>query len=356
MTTTRPTRGRLAAGMLSFVLATLPIMTGADDPQDPLAKRPTETSLDYVARLRQLGAHGRALEALETFARTDPNSRQAAWYHDARGHILFDKGRAELNRSHTAEPKMRGTRRQKVAKLFDDAQTSLKQAHDRYEAVYKAFPPYVPEEDAEQLSARNSAELNYMRAQLDLARLTYYRAQTHPSEVRERDKLLTQAASEFETVHQRYRSQIVGLYARMWQARCFQEQQDIGRAMGIYNELLSHPGKSNSLRRLQDEVRLFRLICLNHEQRKDYQLVIQEAGHWLEQNETRAGTLTGLGIRWQLVTAHTNLAQTPGLEKDQRERSLRQALHHAEIVHRSPGRYRDASGELIARLRTALGM
>src|SRR5439155_11383812 len=141
---------------------------------------------------------------------------------------------------------------------------------------------------------REAAYQNFIQQQLNLPVVTHDEAQTWDKSSPENKKLLTDAATAFEQIHGRYRQQIAGLYARMYQGKCFEEMDDITKALGFYNELLEHGkegGKpSPALKRLQDKVRHFRLICLNREQRKDYQVVIQEAQEWLKENRGLASS------------------------------------------------------------------
>ncbi len=158
--------------------------------------------------------------------------------------------------------------------------------------------------------------------------LIYEEAQTYDRGSSDNKKLLTDAANAFEKIHARYRQQLAGLYARMWQAKCFEEQDDIVKALGCYNELLQHgDGKSGpALKRLQDTVRHFRLICLNHPQRKDYQVAIQEAQDWLKDNRGLASTKVGLGIQWEMVRAMELRAKKEETGEAERNRLNQQAL------------------------------
>src|SRR5690606_27628082 len=104
----------------------------------------------------------------------------------------------------------------------------------------------------------------------------YWEAQTFDKGTKERKDLLTTAAEEFEAIHSKYRSMIGGLFARMWQGKCFEEQDEIRIALGIYEEILGHEGKSTTMQNLKDKALRFRLICLNHEKRKDFQLTVLE--------------------------------------------------------------------------------
>ncbi len=226
----------------------------------------------------------------------------------------------------------------------------FQKAHDAYQKQWKSFGVYIPEDEKEKRAARKKVEGLYMRSQLDLATCTYEDAQTYDQGSKEFKDKLRAASLEFEEVHTKYRSQYAGLYARTMQGKCFEEQDDIRKALGIYDELLSHPGKSPGLIKLQNQVLHFRLICLNHETRKDFQLVIQEASEWLKRNARTSRTQVGLGIRWELARAQEALATDRNTPEAERGRLLRQALENVRKLNRYAGPYKDVSRSAIQRV------
>src|SRR5690606_252392 len=140
------------------------------------------------------------------------------------------------NEGNKAELKQQA--RSYVAKAREIFQT----AHDKHKAIYDGFPKFISKDaDPDEFEKRADAEVNVIRAELDLALCTYEEAQTYDPSAPEFKKLLTDASLAFETIHTKYRSQVAGLFARMWQGKCFEEQEDLGKALGIYSELLRHP-------------------------------------------------------------------------------------------------------------------
>lgn len=230
------------------------------------------------------------------------------------------------------------------------AKTAFQQAHDKYEVLYKSF--LKPTFDKAEIAKRRASEKGYMQAQLYLAQTRYEEAQTYDIGSDERDEILIDASKQFEIVHEKYRSIVAGLFARMWQGKCFEERDELRKALGIYNELLGHGGAkaSPTLQNLLDQVLHFRLICLNHEKKRDYQLVIVEAEAWLDRRKDKESTRTGLGIRWQLAKAYESLANVPNLEADKASKLLKEALAHASKVAKYPGEYADVAKGMVQRL------
>lgn len=290
---------------------------------------------------------------LEQFLKASPTHPQAGRANTELANVIVGKGKVEVMQSKApGNVGQKGDFQKKARVHFAEARKVFQAAHDRYKEAYDKFDKFIPASEKAKHEAREVAYVNYIQAQLNLAVLIYEESQTYDKGSAENKKLLTEAANAFETIHARYRQQIAGLYAHMWEGKCFEEQDDLTKALGIYNTLLQHgDGKPGpALKNLQDRVLHFRLICLNREQRKDYQVVVDEAQRWLKDNRSLASTRTGLGIQWELVRAQEMLAKKEGTAEADRGRLFNQALTTARAINRYPGEYRDGSTALIQRI------
>ena len=245
--------------------------------------------------------------------------------------------------------------RQRARGFIKTARETFQQAFDQYETQFKAFPTFIPEDEKQRRAERAQVESQYMQAQFDLARTIYDEAQTYPEGSEERKKRLNEAADAFEQMHQKYRSQVAGLFARLWQGKSFEEQDEIRKALGIYNEILDHPGNTASMERLQDTARRFRLICLNHPSRADHRLVVDEASAWRAGARNRAQTEVGLGITFELARAYEAIGDdrsTPPAEKND---ALKNARSFASQVSLVPGELRGPAMSMVQRVTAKLG-
>lgn len=300
---------------------------------------------------------------LEQFVNANPLHPKAAQANSERARILLGRAQVETWQSRSpANSSKKAEYQARAREYVQKARNIFQQAHDQYLARWQSFPRYIDQNaNRQQYEERRQAEVAYIRAQLDLALCTYEEAQTYDPEAPEFSKFLTQAALEFEEIHTKYRSLVAGLYARMWQGKCFEEQDEIRKALGVYNELLQHgkpaPGEppkpvSPTMKQLQDQVLQFRLICLNHEERKDYQVVIQEASRWIGPRPPR--TERGLAIMWERARAYESIGMKRTLPEADRTRYLNAALNDARYINRWPGQYRDVSTFMMQRVRVAL--
>ncbi|MDF1744970.1 MAG: hypothetical protein P1V19_14835 [Gimesia sp.] len=297
-----------------------------------------------------------ALAQLELFAKQSPNHPKAGTANTERGKIILEKAEVEGRKARSPAEGNKKEYQVAARKLVAQARAIFQKAFNLHEKTWKSFPATFidKQKEPEKYKARAKAEIQFMSAQLDLAQCTYAEAQTYDPGSADFNRLLKKASEEYAKIHERYRSQVGGLYARMWQGKCFEEQGELGRALGIYNELLGHPGKSLPIKQLKDNILQFRLICLNDEKKKDYQLVINEAEQWLRENRSRNRTAIGQGIMWELSRAQETLANMEGTKKADQERILRQALKNARFVNAFRGKYRDVSRLMVGRINARL--
>src|SRR5262245_10523644 len=219
----------------------------ADVPADFKAVIPFEkavTLMDEAKYERDLEAQTRLYDQarafFEEFLKASPNHPNAGRANTELANVIVGKGKVEAQKAKAPGNAGQKAELQKKARgYFAEARKVFQAAHDRYKEAYDKFDKYYdPVKQKAKHEAREAAEVNYMQAQLNLGVLTYEEAQTYDKGSADNKKLLTEAANAFNKIHAKYRSQLAGLYARMWEGKCFEEQDDIVKAMGIYNELL----------------------------------------------------------------------------------------------------------------------
>jgi len=306
---------------------------------------------------KQLEALTQAEGFLEDFVKASPNHPSAGEANSERASILLSKGQAENLQAKS--PSNQGSKREFQKKARDyvaKAREVFQQAFNQHEANFKKYPVFINEQtDPAQFAERAAVERNLITTSLSLGMCTYEEAQTYDPGSTEFKTLLNKAAEEFEKMHQKYRSQVGGLHARAWQGKCYEEQNDIQKAMGIYNELLEHPGENSALSLLKTQVLYFKLISLNSPERHDHQLVVDLAEDWMKKHPNEQRTRLGLSIQWEQAKAFETLGDDPNLIKQEAERYWRQAKNSATQIQRFPGEFKDVSGAMLQRVQIKLG-
>jgi hypothetical protein len=353
---------------LDFAMAYLEqIEKRADLPSDIKAMIPFEkakTLLKGALALRTAEAQMKQLDQarayLEEFIKANPNHAEAGAANTELAQIIVLKGKVELQQARAPGNSTQKADFQKRARgYFAEARKVYQTAYDRYKEAYDKFDKFIPKTD-KRYEAREEIFNKMVQSQLQLAVMTYEDGQTYDKGSADNKKRLTEAAAAFDQIHARYRQLISGLYARMWEAKCFEEQDDIGKALGFYNELLEHgkdlpmSQRAPQLRRLQSMVQHFKMICLNHDKKRDYRVAILEGEEWLKENRGQASSRVGLGIQWEMVRAQEALAKQEETGDAEKNKLLQQALEKARFINRFPGEFKDGSTAMIQKLMVAL--
>ena len=320
----------------------------------------SKTMRDFDQRSATLDEAGSVLNA---FAAASPNHPLVPRASAERAQIFFERARTLTLQSRAPSNAGKKKKLQAEARsIISQARDTFQKAFDQYKAKWESYPRFVDEKERELKKARRAAETGYLTAKLNLAKCRYEEGQTYDENDSRRKTILTAAAKEFSKIHDDHRSQFVGLFARMMQGKCFEEQGDITIALGLYNELIGHGGEKSgdtntTLRSIRNQVIRFRLICLNHEKKRDYQLAVVEGTDWLASNTGAQRTKTGLGIRWEVARAQEMLANSrvQTEEKGQRDLLLRKAMDSARTINKYEGEFKEPSAAMIRRIKVALG-
>ena len=306
---------------------------------------------------KQVEQLDQALAFLEQFVKASPSHPLVGDANTERAQILLGKARVEIVQSRSpANVSARGEYQTRARDLVVQARAVYDAAFKQHEANWKKFPTFIDKtQHPEQFETRDKSHRNMLGAKLNQALCTYEEAQTHDAGSESFKKLLNDAAAMFQDMYERNRSEGAGLYARLYQGKCFEEQGDLPKALGIYNELLAHPGNEPTLLKLKDQTLQFKLICLNSKERDDHQVVVDLGEEWLRERKADARSPLGLGIRWEVARGYEALGERRDIPKDEATRAFRMAREHAEQVNRVPGEFRDLSLALIQRLEVKLG-
>lgn len=304
-------------------------------------------------------AQGQAERSLKKFTSEHPQHPRAAYANFELGQLLLDRARTLLWDADAPSNADRRAEIQTQARaLIDQAQAIYQKSHDQYDAQQKAFPSFIDKtEDPEQFEARQDVFYKYLKAAFNLARCTYERGQTFEKGTKERTETLIKASEEFEAISSAWRSFPVGRHAYLMMGKCFQEQDDISRALGLYNTIINDDSQHPAMLQLKSYALQFRLICLNHEKRSDYQLVINEATRWLNDkiNRSRLYTEQGLGILWEKARAEEQLSKDRTLDAKQQTALKRQTIADANTVAKFPSPYREPAVAMARRINASLG-
>ena len=334
----------------------------SDLPADIKERIPYERAQTLLAGVRELNsvdAQRQQLDAadaaFEQFVKASPGNPLAATANTWRGRILFEKARVEIFEGD--DPTHQSKRKDYQAKarsLLHLARRLFEQAAAQNKKALDEFPAFIPESETEKHAARTKVENTYIEVVFEMGRCTYWEARTYDKGSKEAKSALQKASAEFTDMYERTRNNAGGKFARLWQGKCFEELDQITQALGVYEDLLTLTPDTPVKATLYDLSLRFKLICLNHEQKKDYPLVVTLAEEWLGMFRDRARTEAGYGIEWELCRAFEKLGTDSSKSETERSQALNQALTHARALSRTSGEFKAPSQALVQRLMRSL--
>lgn len=320
-------------------------------------------------RLRMLDE---AEQLLSDFASKYPGDDRLADANGRRAKILLDKAESEiLQTENPANADRVDGLRQRAREYVSEAREVFTTARAQYEKRYESFPKFSTDDSV--LAARNEAEYEKVQAWINLALCTFTEARTYPEEDANRTRLLDRAAEQFREIAGEHRLQRAGLYATLWEGKCFEERGQLDVAISLYDKLLEVPEDENprdvtpATQALRDQALWFKLGCWNKQGL--HELVQAKANAedgWLKNAGRRTDGFNGLGIRLELARAEEQLARATERMADEliasnkevearkvrneAEDQLRTALKRAREVARFATPFQGRAIDLASRL------
>jgi tetratricopeptide (TPR) repeat protein len=213
-------------------------------------------SADPAARSRLLDE---ARTALEKFAGSDAQSVQAAEAQLQLASIQMERGQQLLAQAKKLpnEPVYDDQRRalsQEARAHFAGARETFESAAIIYSAELDKLPPAaVAESDGDTSSRRQEYRTRVAQLRFLSAQTHFETAQSYPADDDEFHRLHEAAAKELSAIFDEFArsgSSIVGLYARLYEGRCYQALGEYQMALGCYEDILVQPNVLPAFRKL----------------------------------------------------------------------------------------------------------
>ena len=292
----------------------------------------------------------RARGKIEAFVRANPDRDETVEALVALANLLYERGRTEVDFAGEGKSAQEKENRLTSARaFFANARDAFTKAVDRLSTKLATYPKFIPNDDPRR-DDREKVRGALIQAELQREIVNYDEAQTEPAASPRREELLTRAVAAFADLFNRYRTQMAGLTARMWQGKCFEEQGKLGEAMGIYKELLDHPDPA--LRSLQRQVDYFRILVMT--KRKEYALAADECRRWMDQFPKDRRSFEALGVQTEL--AKSILAQLPGLSETDQTKAIRAAADTLADVVRVVSPFKPEAMALLQKYRPSVAL
>ncbi len=256
--------------------------------------------------------------------------------------VLVERGRTKAEQAQratkTAEEKksLNGEARS----LYLEARKVFEQSEKNFFEKLKKYPKFIEPNKKLEIEARDQARKDLLQARLYLATVVYELALTYDPGSKERKANLLKSAETYNKLYDKYGSRLAGLYARLWEGRCYKVLGEDKKAFEVFEELLMQPDEPPAFRTLKNKALILALETYTQSKTPNYAEAIKKAKKW---QETARGpdenSDDGLLIKY--LSGDAALSWSRGLETDddRRKDSLTFARKQFTFVSRFPGDY-----------------
>lgn len=294
--------------------------------------------------------------AVEKFLREYPQHRRVAEAQVQIGNIVLAEARRQIwNLNPTGGSGGDAVTAREARRQLVSARELFKSASDGFKVQLDTLPFVDAAEDKAAWEHRRRIEARHLAAWLSVVSCVYEEALTLDKSSGRRERLLEDAIEELTQINTFSRASAAGLHAQLMLGKCWHELGDISQALGFFDQLRNQTSRDAYIQQLAYTAEHYRLICFNHESRKDYQLVVTEASRWLGDHRDVQNTEAGLGILFEKAVASEALARADDVTDEERQLRLRVALADLEIAGAVMSPVQQPALAAVRRLREELG-
>ena len=312
---------------------------------------------DFGLREKQLDA---AQSAFNQFVTSQPAHPMQFSAKSALGDLMVERANLKLERIKRPTEPQKDKLRAEARDLYVQAQKLFDGLGDELRAKLKEFPAQIDEKkDAKRYEQRAQMRSDFLHTELLSAGVLEKTADALPKGSKEYNETLTKAAAAYGEIYKNYRQKLAGLYARMYQGRCYQLMDNYKEALSYYDELLANPDEPKDFHELRTKVLLQSVDCWMHDSQKKYGEVISKAGAWVERaypSEVRSVEMQGLRLataRASKLLSDQVKAQKP--KDPQVNQLLTDARKLVQYIAKFPGPLQKDAQKMLVDLGVASG-
>jgi tetratricopeptide (TPR) repeat protein len=314
----------------------------------------SDTVTDMNAKLKELD---RARSKYEEFIQKAPSNPLVRQAESKLGTVLIKRGAALVALS------TKPANASKKDELLTDARAVFEQARtvfDRVEQSMNADYEQLKKELVDQMSDEDKARRRDMLNDVLLARLNsatalYESSKAYTPATPEYIDRLKNAAAKYHTLYETFRKRAAGLYAGMFEGRCYQDLGDTKRALGIYADLQLQPDEPAVFREIKSKTLALALQCWTEESEKQYEVAAQKGQEWLDKirgNEDRSQE--GYSIRYFTAVAQDKVIegmQAQNANPNEVRKKVGDLVSNASFLAGSQNEYKTLAKTLVAKYR-----
>jgi len=333
----------------------------------PLADQDFKTVIDYEAGVTLISASqiervasvrqqrlDEAYASLQTFIDEHPQHPLAASANTRLADVLVERGRIQAEEadkpSQSADE--RAQLKDEARTLFRKAEGVLKDLDQRFLEEHRTFPKVIDPKETERIEAREQVRRNLLQARLALATVIYEIAHTYAPDSKESREHLTAAAAKYNDMYSTYgeeRAILGGLYARMYEGRCYKELGDTEKALKAFADLLVQPDEPQAFRIMKNKALVFLLETALAGDDPQYDEAVKKYQAW-DQTARGAEESSADGLAIKYLSGEAFFERSKQQKKaDDRKADLTEARKLFNYVADRPGEYQSRAKAMLWR-------
>ncbi|MCI0333721.1 MAG: hypothetical protein L0228_10930 [Planctomycetes bacterium] len=314
-------------------------------------------SADSATRSRLLEE---ARVELERFAASNPESAQGADASLQLASVQLAGGQqliAQMSQL-SAEPAF-DEQRKKLGRDARDMFANARSMFERAEAIYSAelekLPPTTSDAKGDAGNQRQEYRARVAQLRFLAAQTQFEMAQSYPPEADEFRQLNEAAAAELAAVYEKFaRAFIVGLYARLYEGRCYQAVGSHQLALGCFEGILKQPNVVPPFRKLiASAVHRKAEVLIAQEK---YDQAIEACNICLRDAKAdEEKQAEWLAVRFRLAEALQKQGEALAADTLAQRKLLAEARDAYRVVANSPGEFQTAARTAVSALSKSNG-
>ena len=337
----------------------------------PLCPPEWKSSLDYQAAITLMSSSlivqdpklrertlDEARDKFEGFIKANPNSPQVPAARMQLANVLVERGRFKMEQSErpTKSPEEKAALRAEARKLYQDAQKVFTEAELYFTKEHAKYPKVIDPKKTKEIEEREEVRKNLVNSRLLLASVAYEIAKTYDPKSKEYKDAMLAAAKKYNELYMKYKAFLSGLYARMWEGRCYKDlgdKESLKKAQTIFEEMLMQPDQPQAFRDMKNKSLVFLMETLSLPELKNYAAILERGATWEDSaNPNEESSVDGLAIHFLEGEAAFELMKANKEKESKEYREMRTAARkHFNLVGRFDGQYQQ---QARARMRDPL--
>lgn len=289
-----------------------------------------------------------ASRELEQFVKAHPDSPASADALLELANVMVDQAKQLLLQvgqipDEPTYAEQRESLRKKARELIDQAMPRYEQAETLYATALEKMPKTLdPKTQGELIAQRQEFRGRLAQVSVLAGQAEFESAATWPQDSDEFAEKNAEAAKKLAKLHEEYSKRVVGIYAQLFEGRCYQAVGDYQRALGVYEAIISLSNVHPAIRKLISSAYAYQAQCLIAQGKVD--AAIANLTAWLGAAADGERQLPEwLFARYQLAEALRAKSEAPHTKQSERRGLAASARDAYRAVAAVPNEYQGAA-------------